>query len=192
MKSILKAVCALAPLAAALNAGEPEIKPDDFRNVYGIAWRGDCRRKPRLRPPDGLHPRILPVGHGAQPKGQGIQVFYRVARIRGISARNRHGEKIFSGANQMVGDQLLTPEPRQAVPVEYRPRVEERQGVHRHARPPTKEGHQGDNGQDNRAGEKIEEQTPGFKFAGFAWDVPQPAGDFWTGRRTTGSRTVAR
>lgn len=32
MKSVLKAVCALASLAAALNAGEPEIKPDDFRN----------------------------------------------------------------------------------------------------------------------------------------------------------------
>ena len=27
---------------------------------------------------------------------------------------------------------------------------------------------------------KIEAANPKFRFAGFAWDVPQPAGDFWT------------
>jgi len=27
--------------------------------------------------------------------------------------------------------------------------------------------------------ESIEKQNPDFRFGGFAWDVPQPAGDFW-------------
>lgn len=30
---------------------------------------------------------------------------------------------------------------------------------------------------------KIEKARPGFKFAGAAWDVPQAEGDFWTGKK---------
>jgi hypothetical protein len=38
--------------------------------------------------------------------------------------------------------------------------------------------------------DEIERKNPDFQFGGFAWDVPQPSGDFWNAPQSKGGRQV--
>lgn len=183
MKSILKAVCALAPLAAALNAGEPEIKPDDFRNVYGIAWRGTAdenldfarqmgythvfyqwgmERNPKAKgfkffiesPEYAVYPRVIDTAKKYSPE----QIKWWETNCSLLSLDKPFPWNIAPGWRSGKGFTATLDLQQKKVIREITDKIIERV-------------------------KKIEAQTPGFKFAGFAWDVPQPAGDFWDGTK---------
>ena len=183
MKSVLKAVCALASLAAALNAGEPEIKPDDFRNVYGIAWRGTAdenldfarqmgythvfyqwgmERNPKAKgfkffiesPEYAVYPRVIDTTKKYSPE----QIKWWETNCSLLSLDKPFPWNIAPGWRSGKGFTATLDLQQKRVIREITDKIIERV-------------------------KKIEEQTPGFKFAGFAWDVPQPAGDFWDGTK---------
>ena len=179
---------AAAPFAAAFGAeGEAEEKlsytPDDYRNFYGICWRGspqdniDYARQmgythvlyqwgmEKCRNIDGLKYYLESPEYGTYARSFDITKKYSPEQIREFEttcalkdASKPFPENLATGwFNPPNGATVILDFQQKRVIDRTIDRIMERI-------------------------DSMAQRAPGFKFAGIAWDVPQAEGDFWSER----------
>lgn len=156
---------------------------DDFRNFYGIAWRGtadenldyarqmgykyiffkwDMERNPKAKgfkffvesPEYGVYPRNIDLNKKYTPE----QIKWWETNCSLTSLDKPFPQNIAAGWREGTRFTATLDLQQKRVIREITDKIVKRV-------------------------QDIEKNTPDFKFAGFAWDVPQPEGDFWAGTK---------
>lgn len=186
MKNIIKGgalgAC-MAACAVAAIADSPKYELDDYRNFFGISWRGNAQDNvdyarqmgytslfympgmERCKNVEGLKFYLESPEYATYQRSVDISKKYSPEKIRELEtfaalkdASKPFPENIATGwFNPPNGITIIPDFQQQRVIDSTVDKIIERI-------------------------KKIEKARPGFKFAGAAWDVPQAEGDFWTGK----------
>lgn len=186
MKNIIKGgalgACMAACSVAAI-ADSPKYELDDYRNFFGISWRGNAQDNvdyarqmgytslfympgmEKCKNVEGLKFYLESPEYATYQRSVDISKKYSPEKIRELEtfaalkdASKPFPENIATGwFNPPNGITIIPDFQQQKVIDSTVEKIIERI-------------------------KKIEKARPGFKFAGAAWDVPQAEGDFWTGK----------
>lgn len=183
MNVFFKSLPLVASLIAAEIAAAETIKPDDFRNLYGIVWTGTPSQNLEYACQMGYTHVFYQAGMEKNPKSKGLKFFIESPEYS-VYPRLIDTEKTYSPEQIKWWEthcSLISLE--KPFPWNIAPgwRIGKKFTA-------TLDLQQKSVIKDIVAKivdrvKRIEAKNPDFKFAGFAWDVPQPPGDFWDGRK---------
>ena len=183
MNVFFKSLPLVASLIAAEIAVAETIKPDDFRNLYGIVWTGTPSQNLEYACQMGYTHVFYQAGMEKNPKSKGLKFFIESPEYS-VYPRLIDTEKTYSPEQIKWWEthcsliSLEKPFPWNIAPgwrigkkftatLDLQQKSVIKETVAKIV---------------DRV-KRIEAKNPDFKFAGFAWDVPQPPGDFWDGRK---------
>ena len=183
MNVFFKSLPLVASLIAAEIAAAETIKPDDFRNLYGIVWTGTPSQNLEYACQMGYTHVFYQAGMEKNPKSKGLKFFIESPEYS-VYPRLIDTEKTYSPEQIKWWEthcsliSLEKPFPWNIAPgwrigkkftatLDLQQKSVIKETVAKIV---------------DRV-KRIEAKNPDFKFAGFAWDVPQPPGDFWDGSK---------
>ena len=181
MNVFFKSLPLVVSLIAAEIAAAETIKPDDFRNLYGIVWTGTPSQNLEYACQMGYTHVFYQAGMEKNPKSKGLKFFIESPEYS-VYPRLIDTEKTYSPEQIKWWEthcsliSLEKPFPWNIAPgwrigkkftatLDLQQKSVIKETVAKIV---------------DRV-KRIEAKNPDFKFAGFAWDVPQPPGDFWDG-----------